>query len=192
MRYKLFCTIKRTKFALAMVWALAFVAGIVIHTYNSSVYGKTWIWTNSELRDIFVLNVHIVIQSIYIVFAVICYVTMFCIYVNSTRRSRVSSQLTTFGIFRRSKFYVALLLITSYLLFTVIPYLILATSWRYLSTPVWRLLETLIPASDTVDFFIYLFLYRPVYKILRQCLPCYKRSEVTERNDLVVVRTTAL
>ena len=106
-------------------------------------------------------------NSLFLLFAVVSYLIMFLKYIKS-RRSSMSTHQSKFFLFRTSKFYVSLLLITSFIILSVIPSLIMSSS------PIdeslnnnYLYLEITSVLSDTVDGVIYVLLYAPVRTILK-------------------------
>ena len=96
------------------------------------------------------------------------YATLFAASVQSRRRS-TSSRQSTFHTFTHSKFYVAGLLIFSFLLLTVVPrvtHSIIVLSDVQLSRTANIIPAILAYLSDTADAVIYIFMYNPTLKLL--------------------------
>ena len=167
MQYVAVCTIGRTKILLSATWVLCLGASVGVLGYNYTVNGKCWIW---KLWQVYVHYLQSVLSSLYIIFAVVAYLFMFVRYIHSKRSSCSTEEecsQTTFQLFRRSKFYISLLLITSFLIFMLIPIMIMTIKLGKLPEVVSLILVTFISLSDTVDFIIYVFIYRPVFDWLK-------------------------
>ena len=192
LRYRIVCTINRAKITLAATWLFCIICGTTITTYNCSKYGMNWIIVDKELIDIYIYKVPVVLAVLYFVFVIICYLIMFCLYVKS-KRSLAPSHMTLVQAFRGSKFFVSLLLILSFLFLMVIPFIVLANTWKVLSPTATLFLEILTYSSDTVDFLIYVFIYRPVTSIMRRSIKSFqaKRSVGGKRKELSMELTTA-
>ena len=96
---------------------------------------------------------------------------MFCKHIQSKRRLRRTSQPTpsVIFIFRTSKFHVSLLLITSFLVLVAIPNLIDSLLRLNDKQPGYALLLYIGVSnslSDTVDFVIYVLMYKPPRTLL--------------------------
>ena len=166
-RYKSVCTFRRVAVSLCVMWVFCLTASIIILAYNYTAKGTLWIY---PLWGVYAHYVHLVLASMYLFSAVVSYSIMFVSYIRSRRRTiSVSptddeSQPSTFQLFRRSKFYISLLLITSFLVFMLIPWMILTITEENLPPLVVMVLVLSTSFSDTLDFFIYVFFYRPVYQ----------------------------
>ena len=104
-------------------------------------------------------------------FAILSYTLMFCKHIQSKRRLRRTSQPTpsVIFIFRTSKFHVSLLLITSFLVLVAIPNLIDSLLRLNDKQPGYALLLYIGVSnslSDTVDFVIYVLMYKPPRTLL--------------------------
>ena len=106
------------------------------------------------------------IMLIYLILAVCAYIIMFKYYIESRKRTCPSvMNKSTLQMFQTSKFYIAMLLIISYLVLHLIPRLafwILDLFHIQPSIPIKALLFLPQYLSDTVDALIYICLYSPV------------------------------
>ena len=76
-----------------------------------------------------------------------------------------------FRTFMKSNFYISILLISSFLILTVLPNLI--NSYFYSKPLAWILYQYTVPLiylSDTVDNIIYVLLYKPVRNVVKEKL----------------------
>ena len=124
---------------------------------------------------------------LYIVFASITYLIMFMIFVRSRRRSSYAQQ-SAFQLFTHSKFYVALLLIASFLLFSVIPMLIKSGMRLKIiaqNQNVDNVMNICFYISDTADGIIYILFYPPVRNILRKVLCKFCDTPLQEQGSTV-------
>ena len=170
MRYKAVCTLHRTKILMGVIWIVCLGLSGTILTYNYTVKGMFWL---KKDRKIYEEYVQMGFFSVYLIFLTIAYTTMFAFYVRSRRSSSTDSSdtnLSTFRLFRRSKFHTSVLLVSSFLVFLLIPTMIITITNRKLPTVVLGMLYFSMSLSDTVDFFIYVFIYRPVFDFLRKTM----------------------
>ena len=170
MRYKAVCTLHRTKILMGVIWMVCLGVSGTILTYNYTVKGMFWL---EKDRKIYEEYVQMGFFSVYLIFLTIAYTTMFAFYVRSRRSSSTDSSdtnLSTFRLFRRSKFYTSVLLVSSFLVFLLIPTMVITITNRKLPRVVLGMLYLFMSLSDTVDFFIYVFIYRPVFDWLRKTI----------------------
>ena len=114
--------------------------------------------------------------------------TMFSRYVRS-RRSSSLTKFSTFQLFRSSKFYVSILLITSFTTLVVIPFLLLCVARKHLGRNGEMICELITYASDPLDFFIYAFIYDPVYEWIKQRVNgiitiCKRKKDLVEQCEM--------
>ena len=133
------------------------------------VYGWNWIMMGSELVGvkIQVFYVPTVLSMAFVFFACITYISMFVAYYKSGKHSeRLSAERSMIQTFLNSKFYISILLITSFLILTVIPNLInsFCNPDPMSAHPVDLYIYTRLAMclSDTVDNVIYILSYKPV------------------------------
>ena len=183
LRYKTLCTVRRAGIVLVVTWVTCIGVGAILNVYNCYHYGKTWILSDKEMIDIYIYKVPVVMAVLYLVFAMSCYFLMFCLYVKS-KRSITPSHLSLLQVFRGSKFYVSLLLISSFLVLMVVPFLVLSSSWNILSPTTALVLEIMTYSSDTVDFLIYVFIYQPVSSKVKRFLICHEDTDLVNRENV--------
>lgn len=202
-QYKTLCTVRRTITVIACSWALLFVVpavaiSSVYYTYEHEERLRWWV--NAGFRADISLLVTLVyvpacLNIAFLLFAIISYLLMFIKYVRTERKISPSKR-SVFQMFRNSKFYVALLIITSFLLLVVIPsivFFVLTTFTTNISSvPLW--LQICMRVSDTCDAVIYFFLYAPVQKLWMSlcghCGPSDQRRVVASDLDRVSSRGT--
>ena len=108
-------------------------------------------------------------------FAAVSYTLMFIKYVRSQRASNASNNSSIVDLFRRSRFYMAFILVLSTTILYVVPDMIYAFfSFEEHSFRAFILLRIYciisIALSDTVDGVVYILSYRPVKKLLIKML----------------------
>ena len=126
-----------------------------------------------QVHEIYFPLIYVIgaLNVIYLVFGIITYSIIFWKYTTSTRQ-RKSRPESLFQIFRNSKFYIAILLITSFLLLSVMPYLIstilVIENSDSINMFLFTLPECYVPVtlSDTVDAIIYIFMQVSVRTLL--------------------------
>ena len=167
------------------------------------------------IRAIMTSDVCILLMSSFVVFAVGTYLFIFYKYVESKRRfeaefssstetdsgSVVAGSLSTkFRLFCETRFFVSVLLVTSFLVFTVIPELVLgilemhAPDDAHILSPQFRqYLIISFSVSDTFDAVVYIFLQRRVREIIvsKAKSVCRQRS-VAEKHTMVIHRQQSL
>ena len=174
-KYKAIFTIRRTKIVCISTWIFTFCVVLPITVLFYVMSGKDRILASGYI--IFGL-IPLTLNIVYLLFAITSYVFMFTIFVRS-RRSTCSTeegtvQRSLLYWFRHSKFYVSVILVTSFLLFSVIPY-ILTSYTEILSYTVddlgdWHVLvfAAFLSSylSDTTDAIIYFVMYPPIRRLL--------------------------
>ena len=195
-RYKTICTVSRAKVIVTYSWIALFVipaaaiAGIYF-TYEQEER-LHWLSKGDMLLCVGLIFVPAVLNCLFLLFAFISYLIMFLTFVK-TERNISSRNRSVFQMFRNSKFYVAILIITSFLLLKVIPslvfFVITAFKTNISHVPLW--LQICMRASDTADVLIYTFLYTPVQKFwmqkIRSCCP-----ETEMQNEKVPVASNGV
>lgn len=151
LKYRVYCTYKRKRYIIVTQWML----GIIV-TALSIKFG--WLGNSSPFNGYF-----FVVSTVYLLFAIFTY----CMIFKTFMRSRLTTQQTNgnisaFKMFRQSKFYVAVLLITSFIFFIILPdivgfFMIITTNQgrhEMWFVAMWVFLRNI---SDTCDWCIYVF-----------------------------------
>ena len=166
-RYQVYCTVYRTKAAIMSTWCF-FISAIPPILVGSYLSGGWNLFIDAVKVALWFYG--LVLCILFFVFSVVTYIVMFVYYVRS-KRSSSSSHQSSLELFKHSNFHIAVLLISSFLVLTVIPLLILHTYYTILDVQVDRTLHKfiniLLSLSDTVDALIYVFLYSPVRKLIK-------------------------
>ncbi len=178
-RYQVVWNVHRTKLLLAITWLIntliPFVLIPILHMRDDVILNK---------ENVFVMKffIPVVLSIVYLIFAIVSYIIMFTKFTRSKRLSSAESSvhLTSWQIFKKSKFYTSILLITSFLLMWVIPKVtqcFLAITGRLAhSSRVFLILVSLLDMSYTVDFFILVFIYKPVLQVFNRTVRSFRRS----------------
>ena len=166
-RHKMICTSNRTQWLVAVVWLLVSLVTVCVSVYYHSLYGILWMYVCDVIHRVLVYRVIMVLTVLYLISAVVCYSLIFLRYTRS-KRSIAQNHLSSLQLFRKSKFYVSILLITSFIFLQVVPYGILTIKGDKLSLPVKMVLNISSEVSDTVDFLIYVFMYNAVYNLAKR------------------------
>lgn len=136
------------------------------------------------IRKILTTYVAITLNLVFIALAISTYSYMFYTHIRSQRYftdiDDVTSHVTAFSIFRRTKFFVSILIIISFIVFTVLPDLIFGihgvrTNNKHISYAFRVYLLISFSLSDTVDSVIYIFLQKSVRDVLFTKLECFRR-----------------
>ena len=167
-KYNIKCTVFKAKVAVLSMWlffasVMPSIFGIVyaMHGYKALFEAFRTVYRYPAPAAF----------MLFLVFATVSYAIMFTVFVQTNRRTSSSQQLSLLRIFARSKFYVAVLLISTFSILQVIPFLV----WHYykyissatgLHRKIYLYYIVSSNLSDTADALIYIFLYRPVQGIL--------------------------
>ena len=98
------------------------------------------------------------------------YMVIFIRHVSNKQRV-ARGHISAFQVFKRSRFYVSLLLIASFLLLMMVPLLVYALSritHHRLPNSAALYVDCSILLADTADAVIYVFLHRPVFQLLQR------------------------
>ena len=163
LRYNNIFTLPRVKVAIFCAWGCSLIIMPMIFGILYSVYGGRVMKRTIKHEGFYIFPV---LYMLYFFFAVSTYIIIFVLFVRSHRRS-ISSRQSIFYMFKHSKFYVAVLLISSFLLFLVIPQLIF-TAMMLSDTKdstILYILLVLTCLSDTFDGIIYFLFYTGMSQI---------------------------
>ena len=170
LRYKIIWNLHRTKLLIVSAWAVAL---LVILPSFTAVYFLVGV--RGLLEDLLLYFIPSMLNVVFLCFAVMTYFIMFRTYITSKVRiktlRKLSNHSTTFDMFRHCKFFVSVLLITSFLVLTVIPYIIIfVCHLNKVTLPKYFYIysNTSILFGDTLDAFIYIFTYIPVSRLLKR------------------------
>ena len=187
LRYRIVCTLHRAKMAILCTWCVppVMLLPLVVSTYLRHGYDK--------MEEV-VVHIHSILLPllffVFFLFAVTTYLLIFIVYVRSRRRS-TAAQLSVPQLFTRSRFSVALLLVSSFLLLTVVPELVYFTMSLKKFRMDFDILFFIIPnVSDTTDAFIYIIMYAPIRKLLisnlRRVLMWFESDDRRSSNSSIV------
>lgn len=178
LKYRLYCTFRIGVYIVTFQWVVGFI--VLIISYRLHLFNDFAPYDGKLV---------ISFSSAYLIFAFITYVTIFGVFRKSRRRtqSQHQSQMSSFQLFRRSKFWVSCLLITSYLFFVTIPdiggtlkLVVFGTGDRrqpYIIA-IWSIFRGV---SDFCDWCIYVFAVRTIRKLLLLKLSCFSNLKRKRR-----------
>ena len=176
-KYNISWNIHRTRKLLAWTWFISFSICFIVTIglyYSGLDFGKIY---ESNLYSILYLYIPTFINVTFLFFALSSYSFMFRRYFNSRRRfphpKSNGAEKSIIYIFRNSRFFVSILVISSFLILMVIPSLIQSFSHITKTTlPEYLTLVIYISIvlSDTADGIIYVFMQESVRKFLFQRL----------------------
>ena len=143
----------------------------------------------NALHNVLLSYIPLIVMGSFLLISVTSYAIMFRSFLLS-RREVTNSELTAWQAFRGSKFYIAVLLMTSFIVFWIAPMMIgrfINIDRRY-----YIYINISFIFSDTVDGIIYVFLKPSVNKLLREKLGCcvITRSRAGETNISIATITT--
>ena len=184
-RYQSFCTVSRAKAAIIFIWVFSLLLIPMVITLLYVFYGYEimkkavdhWYWL--------ILPGYCIL---FLLFAVVAYILMFLSFSKSRRRSTVSNQSFLY-MFTHSKFYMAVLLVGTFLLLAVVPRLI-RTEMFFTNTWNFTLADALIIVcnlSDIADGLIYILVYAPIRSLLWRFIfrPSTQARQGTASNESV-------
>ena len=162
MRYNHVCTAFRVKI---LISSISCSSCLMISIWLAIQYASSGFFyiIDTRWKSVFFLEDSLLI--LFLLFSTTTYCIIFVVFVRSRRRSS-SSQQSAFHMFTHSKFYIAILLITSFLVTTVIPRIGMLPFLTYKDKDVESVAIILVFLSDFVDGVIYILVYDPVRKIL--------------------------
>lgn len=175
----------KAKILVRITWTIALIVFIIASALHSS--------RNDEIYLFDVANVVIIIVDIaFVVTAILSYTQIFARFQRTRKRSmlcanRLNRKQNSWKIFRRSRFYVSVLLIATFIIFTIIPDFMWMFKFVGTKHSVSEFLMTIMYAvSYLVDGIIYIFMDEKIKKILMSKLPinqkCKKKnSEITRK-----------
>lgn len=140
-----------------------------------------------------------VLSIIFLVMALLSYTVMFRKFSHSMRRisQHRAKHESLFQIFLKSEFFISVLLITSYLIFTVFPNVVFACAW-YKGRSSLIYIDVVVTIctclSDTADALIYIFLQKRVRRLLLRnlrlirencyCISTFNKDEESIREEI--------
>ena len=179
LKYPQYWTIRRTKKTLIVIWGIGLLLLILFEIlYN--FYGQ---WQEDEGM----MNLWVSFSLLYIVVATVTYAVIFVEYyksrytaqrLNDAEQSE-SNPTSALQLFLKSRFYVSVLIILTYLLFNTIP-LCVASFLKNIeiNSQSQSIVLLLLYLGYTTDAVIYIFLQKDVRRQLFQ-LVCFRRSTRT-------------
>ena len=188
-KYNMFWNVSKTKVLLSRVWGFCSVIWLSAITSICVIYG-----VDVHLKAT-VYKVHHYTMSMlsimFLVFAIVSYILMFVSYMRSERK-KISfgagiRRKDTYHIYRNSRFYIAVLLIASYMGLMVVPGVITTSYWAVGSIVPETLalyIDISITLADTADGVIYVFMYTPVRRCLGRLFVSLKLTLQFERSRL--------
>lgn len=173
-RYHAYWTKEKAWKLVLGTWVTNFILTVIIVVlyYIKMKHGYSY-----HITDTVTCHIPALLNALYVMFAIATYVVIFRTFVSSKRETTnveiESDRESTISIFKRSRFFVSVLLIFTYICFMVIPTLnYTITVFIYHHFPRVQSLIRLIleRISDSVDGAIYVFLNRSVRKVLRELM----------------------
>ena len=171
-QYNIKCTVFRAKATILTTWIFSVLVvpsayyavyiGYGYREFSSTVEMFRYIWA--------------ALIQLHMIFAIVSYIIMFTVFVRSRRRTNSDQQQSLLQLFAHSKFYVAILLISTFIVMQGIPalffiyYTQFSNSNNGLVISNWRLFvyyAITVTLSDTTDAMIYVFLYNPIRNLLQ-------------------------
>ena len=183
-KYSSLCTVYRAKVIVITSW---FLLAVVPVSSISAVYFSypqntrlEWLQRIGLLMRVGLIYLPAILNFLFILFAITSYLIMFLKFIQTERNISNRPNRSVFQMFRNSKFYVAVLIIASFLILSAIPlavnFVLTAFEVPVSHVPLWLLI--CLRLSDTADVIIYTFLYTSVQKFWRMKLrSCWSSSQ---------------
>ena len=172
-RYPVYWSVGKTKTLLICTWVFGLIISTSLTLEFHFIY-KPAMYKYRLHVEILVVYIPCALYVIYVLFAIVTYTVMFLKFARS-RRNTNARESSLFKIFINSRFFVSVLLITSFLLLAVFPYLICSFMFLtgiILSKQIILCTIVLYRLSDFIDAIIYIFLQPHVRKLLLQKPSC--------------------
>ena len=160
----------------------------------SLTFALIYYFTRSNIQRYTLVNslrfyVPPVLSTTFLIFALVTYIVMFFKFVQSRRltmpRNPDAPQETVFHIFVNSRFFISVMLISSYIILAVIP-LVIRSFYTTNNLPTYLNIYVNISLmlSDSADAVIYIFMDRTIRKIWRQKFSMFtcRRSRAFDSN----------
>lgn len=171
LKYRIHCTFKRGKYVIIGQWLFGL--------FNCAISIKMKWFSSIEP---FNCSITVGMDICYLIFVIFSYSFIFKTFFRSKKTSQDSgSKISAFKSFRQSRFYVSVLLISSYVIFVVFPDLLGFLLMAIFGEPrislivIWVLLRN---TSDFLDWCIYVFAKDSTRKLFFEkiCCCCKKKS----------------
>ena len=193
MKYSMFWTINKARKLLIVTCMVNFTISATFALVYYFIRDDNFMATIME--NIFNIYVPTVLYTIFFILAVVCYIIMFLRFAQSRRATTQtdsdSPQQSLMSIFLNSRFFVSIMLVTSYLIFMIIPSLI--RTFYYIADAhmphiLFDYINISVTLSDTADGIIYIFMDRSVRKLLLKKLSSLINRNASNEVPVAVVR----
>ena len=166
--YNVTCTKGRTIKLIIWTWAVNILISLVT---TSVVYSHGCRNVNKNVYTVMFTYIPDFISATFSIFAFIAYIVMFVEFASSTRRLNCykGQRTSLFSIFRHSRFFVSILLVSSCLIFNVIPRIVYSIYLGTVKSGFGMFVVAVslsITFSDFCDSVIYVFLQKSVRREL--------------------------
>ena len=181
-KYNNYCTRGRAKKLLACTWSINLLLSLVLSVVLKYVGYSCF---NVVTYDVMFTYIPAFFNVVFLLFALIVYSLMFIKFSKSSRTTKqeTNGRTSLWNVFKRSRFFVSLLLISSCLVFNVVPRLVY--SFILINDPAvaynsfFAYVSISVAVGDTADSVIYIFLqpfvrqflstkYRALYRSLHR------------------------
>ena len=159
-----------------VVWGKSKTFGLILLTWLlcavTCVCSMVVIWSSRKTPEQYAsipMSVANIGNCVFLLFAIYSYVVIFMRFTNSRRTSCGSrAKISRLQMFRQSKFHISLLIVTSFLLLTVVPcivYFVVHASGHHLNIFGEYYIFISMTLSDTVDAIIYVLVSNPINNV---------------------------
>lgn len=187
-RYPVFWSYRKTIVAVALSWGLSFWCTAIVCGYAQHCIDETQRMALAKLDNIVQVHILAALSLLFLIFSMFSYFIMFRKFLISRRDMNTteapeSEPLSAWKAFCTSKFFVCILLMSSFLFLWVVPTLIvnlwvLTTGSLFNSSlpNLYHYVNISYLLSDTADGVIYVFLKPEVRKLFKKKISCLRRK----------------
>ena len=174
LKYRIYWSYQRTRILVLSTWVFCFIVTILLSVHMDSIIDKK-LYEDAEQLDSIQHYILTIISTLFVSFASFSYGYIFYKYLQSQRNMLINNakSLSVWQMFRTSKFFISVLLVSSFFVFWVVPTLIVniyglmseenKSLTNYALT---NYVNVSYIISDLVDGIIYVFLRPSVQKEL--------------------------
>ena len=191
LRYEEHWSTKKSSMLITCTWICNILIGVSFSI--AAYYNMTLFKRYGTINRVLILYIYMTFHIGYLLFAFIAYLLMFRVYLRSERRH--GRYKSVCKIFAESRFFMAVILIGMFLVFTVLPSIVrcvwdVATdnSPHPLGLDATFLLSTRL--SHTIDAVVYIFLQKHVRDLLKKFCGCHGDGRFDESANYRLVNTT--
>ena len=188
LRYPVYWNVSKAKWLLIVTWIIGCLLSITISLLH---HFTSYIWEEAFFKFFYPT-----LEFAFIILAILTYGFIFHKYketrgVPAQHGTNNNQRHGCFHVFRKSRFYISVLLISSFIIFMIIPdltYLFVAIINEKQSEVLSIICWISYAVSNLVDAYIYIFLYNPARQMLTKIINIRRvRSEVSHTRTTIIM-----